>query len=72
LDDDLKNAGLTRGDLKRAVYIAWNARPNENTIAEKQKKSLVWIMMREIHNIKLSQKNCRIQCHQELETKCLA
>ncbi len=25
LDDDLDNAGLSRGDLKRAVYIAWSA-----------------------------------------------
>ena len=38
LDDDLENAGLTRGDLKRAVYIAWNASPNQEMIASKAKE----------------------------------
>ena len=40
LDDDLKNAGLTRRDLKKSVYIAWNAMTGQQSrekLAQKYK-----------------------------------
>lgn len=38
LDNDLRRAGLSRGDLRRAVYIAWSSMPNNRMLAQRYKE----------------------------------